>query len=140
MFCGKNEVERVAMLDSISYLYLLTGVSTNAIWLSYGFKVQNDDVIINNTLGKYQYLCLTNYIGLILSLVFISLYLAVKKQKEELIQFFTFFPLSLAFFLTMVSASLCGLIGSALSITCGLAPMEKIVRKYLNFKMFPFIA
>eukprot|EP00347_Sterkiella_histriomuscorum_P001983 403369921 len=114
MFCNKSHSEQVKRLDSISYLYLLTGLSTNIIWFAYGYQVQNQDIVLNNIFG------------MMLSLILLSLYMGIMRSRDEIVILYCFLPFFMAFLISSVPVNICGLLGSVFSITSNLTPLEKI--------------
>ena len=51
LFNMSNE-EKIKKLDSISYLYLLSGLICNGIWAIYAFNVNNYDIAVTSIFGK----------------------------------------------------------------------------------------
>lgn len=60
-------------------------------------------------------------------MVLLVMYMAIKRNGDEIALFFTLMPFCLAFFITSVSVGFCGLLGSLFSIGSTLSPLEKIV-------------
>ena len=66
-------------------------------------------------------------LGMVLSLVLIVIYIWVKRKGEEIFIVLLALPMLLSVMLDSFSLSLCGILGSSLSIASNLAPLEKIV-------------
>ena len=75
---------------------------------------------------------LTQYLGFLMSAILLVLYMAIKRNGDEIALFFTLMPFCLAFFITNVSVGFCGLLGSLFSIGSTMSPLEKIVRNFLK--------
>jgi len=52
MVCGLPKQQRIAALDSISFVFLLSGIGNNGLWLSYATKIENDDIFFIAFAGK----------------------------------------------------------------------------------------
>jgi hypothetical protein len=52
MLFGKPHEEKMKKLDSISYVYLLSGLISNGIWTAYGYDINNYDIIITSVFGN----------------------------------------------------------------------------------------
>ena len=52
MFCGKTQEEKVARMDSLPFIQLLTGFFNSMIWFAYALKIWNKDILYNNGFGK----------------------------------------------------------------------------------------
>ncbi|CDW89365.1 protein ruptured pollen grain [Stylonychia lemnae] len=133
LFCSLSHSEKVKRLDSISYIYLLTGLTTNIVWLAYGYKIGNQDIIVNNIFGMSM------------SIIIISMYMAVMKSIEQILMMLILIPIAIAFLINQVPVNLCGLVGSIISVTSNVSPLEKIANviatrdhRFINFPVALF--
>jgi uncharacterized protein with PQ loop repeat len=89
------------------------------VWTSYAFKTQNIDLAI------------INVIPLIITIVLASIYLTVKPENPLIQKFFSIILISQIFNFDLVSMSLCGLLGTLISIASNgisLTNMPEVIR------------
>ncbi len=125
IFCHKKAHEKNKMVDQISYNFLLALMVMNMVWVSYAFKIDNNDILVINSLGLF------------VSLVFLSLYLYVKikigKVYREMALLISTIPFLIWSCSNQVGPNLTGLLASTLSMTSYLFTLDK-VKKILETK------
>ena len=111
---NKPRQEQIQRVESISFHYLLVNILSCVIWTSYAFKTQNIDLAI------------ISVFPLIITIILVAIYLSVKPESKLIKQFFTVILISQIFNFDLLSKSLCGLLGTLMSITTNLVPLTFI--------------
>lgn len=98
------------------------------IWFAYALKIWNKDILYNNAFGMNDIMFnfWTN-IGLMMGTFMLITYLSVKSYRHYIFAYFLVIPVAMIFYHPLVTSSMCGTIGTTISILGSFTPLQQIV-------------
>lgn len=85
LFCGKSKVEKLELLRTISYNYLMMLLLMSSAWLAYSYKINNFDLIM------------INWCGTVFAVIYVVLFLLIRTFDKFPLNQLLFFLFSIPF-------------------------------------------
>ena len=133
-------------MQSFSFPFLILNVIGNTLWTSYANKLHNFDMMVPNFIGKKNLKSNVNfsiYAGIFFSTYMICVALSVCFTPQKLMSAVFFIGWAFASMSPLVSASVCGSMGTCLSIMTSISTLTQaplvVQSRNASFMNFPFI-
>jgi hypothetical protein len=112
-------------MSAFSFPFLILNVIGNTLWASYASKLNNFDMMVPNFIGK---LSIDKIIGILLGIWFsiymIIIALTVVYTPQKLVAAIFFIGWAMASISPLVSATMCGTMGTCLSIMTSISTIQ----------------